>query len=164
MKQKQRKKIINQAILLAKSAFKKDEVPVGCVIFHSQTGEIVALAHNQVEARKNPLAHAEMRAIEKALKKLKTKYLDGYSMFITLEPCVMCAGAIAWARLDAVYYGAADPKTGAVRQGAKVFTRSQTHHKLKTRLTIVPECAQLMTDFFAQKRQMKKIKKVVDFC
>lgn len=159
MEQKQRKKIIETAILSAESAYQADEVPVGCVIFNSETGQIIATNRNQVEAQKNPLAHAEMLTIEKALKKLKTKYLDGYSMFVTLEPCVMCAGAIAWARLDAVYYGAADPKTGAVRQGAKVFTRSQTHHKLKVSLKKVPECAQLMTDFFAQKRQMKKNKK-----
>ncbi len=161
MEQKQRKKIIKKAILSAESAFRLDEVPVGCVIFNSNTGQIISVAHNQVELKKNPLAHAEMLAVTQALKKLKTKYLDGYSMFVTLEPCVMCAGAIAWARLDAVYYGATDPKTGAVRQGAKVFMRTQTHHKLKSRLKTVPECAQLMTDFFAQKRQIKKIKKSV---
>ena len=79
--------------------------------------------------------------------------MGGYSIFITLEPCVMCAGAIAWARLDGLYYGASDPKTGAIEQGAKVFSHSQTHHKLKIEKWANLECGALMTQFFKGKRK-----------
>ena len=153
MEEKQRKKIILAAINEAHKAFETDEVPVGAVVFNTQTGEIIAKAHNLVEKQKNPLQHAEMQVIEKALKKINDKFFGGYSIFITLEPCVMCAGAIAWARLDGLYYGASDPKTGAVEQGAKVFSHSQTHHKLKIEKWANLECGALMTQFFKRKRQ-----------
>ena len=158
MEKKESKKIIKIALQMAMRAAQVDEVPVGAVIFDTKTGQIIAQTRNQTEARKNVLAHAEMLAIRQAAQKLNRKFLDGYSMFVTLEPCAMCAAAIAWARLDALYYGAADPKTGGVRQGAKVFCRSQTHHKIKTRLKTVPQCGQIMHDFFQKKRNLKKIK------
>ena len=157
MEKKEREKIKKVAFRLAQSAFQADEIPVGAVIFNSQTGEIIAKAHNQTEQKKDVLAHAEMLAIRKASKKLGLKFLDGYSMYVTLEPCVMCAGAISWARLDALYYGATDPKTGAIRQGAKVFMRSQTHHKPKTKLISSSECGKIMSQFFRAKRSSKKI-------
>ena len=153
MEEKQRKKIILTALNEAHKAFQLDEVPVGAVIFESKTGKIISKAHNLVEKAKNPLNHAEMQAIQKALRKLNDKFLGGYSIFITLEPCVMCAGAIAWARLDGLYYGASDPKTGAIEQGAKVFTRSQTHHKLKVEKWANLECGALMSQFFKGKRK-----------
>ena len=156
MEKKEREKIKKLAFRMAQSAFKADEVPVGAVIFNSQTGEIIAKAHNKTEQKKDVLAHAEMLAIRLASKKLGQKFLDGYSMYVTLEPCVMCAGAISWARLDAVFYGATDPKTGALRQGAKVFTRSQTHHKPKTKLIPSSECGEIMSQFFKAKRTTKK--------
>ncbi len=145
--------IVKTALQQARRAYRADEVPVGAVIFDSRTGAIVARAGNRVEAAQNPTAHAEMRAIQKACRKLKTKFLNGYSLFVTLEPCAMCAGAISWARLDAVSYGAFDPKTGAVRQGAKVFSRPQTHHKPAVRGGIAEEeCGRLMTSFFKDNR------------
>jgi tRNA(Arg) A34 adenosine deaminase TadA len=153
MEEKQRKKIILAALNEAHKAFDLDEVPVGAIIFDSKTGEIIAKAHNLVEKSKNPLKHAEMQALSKSLKKINDKFLSGYSMFVTLEPCVMCAGAIAWARLDAIYYGASDPKTGAVEQGAKVFSHPQTHHKLKVEKWVNLECGALMTQFFKGKRK-----------
>ena len=156
---KKESKIIKKALQCAQKAFEADEVPVGAVIFNTQTGEILTTTYNQTETKKDVLAHAEMLAIRKACKKLKRKFLDKYSMFVTLEPCTMCAAAIAWARLDAIYYGATDPKTGGIRQGAKVFTRPQTHHKIKNKLKSVPECGQIMHDFFQKKRDLKKIKK-----
>ena len=157
MEKKEREKIKKQAFDSALKAFRADEVPVGAVIFNSQTGEIIAKAHNQTERKKDVLAHAEMLAIRLASRKLGIKFLDGYSMYVTLEPCVMCAGAISWARLDAVYYGASDHKTGAIRQGAKVFTRSQTHHKPKSRLFSYQECSKIITQFFREKRLSKKV-------
>lgn len=157
MKKKEREKIKKTAFRLAQSAFQADEVPVGAVIFNSETGEIVAKAHNQTEQKQDVLAHAEMLAIRTASRKLRRKFLDGYSMYVTLEPCVMCAGAISWARLDAVYYGASDPKTGALRQGAKVFHRPQTHHKPKSKLIPRSECGEIMSSFFRAKRASKKV-------
>lgn len=146
--------ILNKAYKLAQKAAQLDEVPVGAVIYNSKTNEIIATAYNETEKLKNPIAHAEIRAIQKACKKLKTKRLNGYSLFVTLEPCVMCAGAISNAHLDAVYFGAFDKKTGGVCQGAQVFTHPQTHHK-----PIVEggfnclENGKLLTDFFKSKRK-----------
>ncbi len=157
MEKKEREKIKLLAFKMAQRAFRQDEVPVGAVIFDSKTGEIIAKAHNKTEQQTDVLAHAEMLAIHQASKKLKRKFLDGYSMYVTLEPCVMCAGAISWARLDAVFYGVSDPKTGALRQGAKVFTRPQTHHKPKNRLILTPECGKIMSQFFQKKRLSKKV-------
>ena len=157
MKKKEREKIKKQAFSLALKAFKADEVPVGAIIFDSKTGKVIACAHNKTEHKKDVLAHAEMLAIRQASHKLNRKFLDGYSMYVTLEPCVMCAGAISWARLDAIYYGATDPKTGALRQGAKVFKRSQTHHKPKTRLILSSKCGEIMSQFFRAKRSSKKV-------
>ena len=157
MEKKEREKIKKVAFQMAQRAFCADEVPVGVVIFNSETGEIVAKTHNQTEQKKDVLAHAEMLAIRTASRKLRRKFLDGYSMYVTLEPCVMCAGAISWARLDAVYYGAADPKTGAIRQGAKVFHRPQTHHKPKAKFKPYPKCGEIMSQFFRQKRLTKKV-------
>ena len=94
----------------AQKAFKEDEVPVGAVVYHSETYEIISTAYNETEQTKNPLAHAEILAIQRACEKLKVKRLTGYSLFVTLEPCVMCAGALSLARLDAIYFGAFDPK------------------------------------------------------
>ena len=157
MEKKEREKIKKVAFQMAQKAFQKDEVPVGAVIFNSKTGEIIAKAHNQTEQKKDVLAHAEILAIRTTSRKLRRKFLDGYSMYVTLEPCVMCAGAISWSRLDAVYYGASDPKTGAIRQGAKVFRRPQTHHKPKSRQISCPECGEIMSQFFKAKRASKKV-------
>ena len=157
MEKKEREKIKKVAFQMAQKAFCADEVPVGAVIFNSKTGEIIAKAHNKTEQKQDVSAHAEMLAIRTASRKLNRKFLDGYSMYVTLEPCVMCAGAISWVRLDALYYGATDPKTGALRQGAKVFTRSQTHHKPKSKLLSNPGCGEIMSQFFHIKRASKKV-------
>ena len=145
--------IFKTAFNLAQQAFQEDEVPVGAVIFDTKTLEIISCAYNQTEQEINPLSPAEIRAIQEACQKLKTKRLTGYSLFVTLEPCTMCAGAIAWARLDHLYFGAYDPKTGAVEQGPKVFTHPQTHHKIQITGGIhAKECGQLLSDFFKAKR------------
>ncbi|MDY6407185.1 MAG: nucleoside deaminase [Pseudomonadota bacterium] len=147
-------KIFKKAYGMAVRAFKADEVPVGAVIFKTKTGEMVACGRNQTEAQKSPLAHAEMICIQKALKKTGEKRLVGYSLFVTLEPCAMCAGAIAGVRLDNLYFGAYDPKSGAIKQGAKVFDHPQTHHKIYIQGGIhETECAQILKDFFKEKRK-----------
>ena len=145
--------IFKTAYVLAKEAFEADEVPVGAVIFNSETQEIVAATRNRTEELKSPLAHAEIMCIKEACQKLEQKRLVGYSLFVTLEPCAMCAGAIAAARLDNLYFGAFDPKSGAVQQGAKVFTHPQTHHKIKIKGGIhETECGELLKQFFKNKR------------
>ena len=148
--------IFKKAYRLAVAAFKADEVPVGVVIFNTKSGEIVASARNQVEEKKSPLAHAEMLCLKKALKKTGEKRLVGYSIFVTLEPCAMCAGAIAAARLDTLYFGAYDPKSGAICQGAEIFTHPQTHHKIHIMGGIhETECGDLLRTFFKNKRKIK---------
>lgn len=149
-------RIFQKALHLAQLAAKHDEVPVGAIIFHSQTGEIIAEAFNHVESRHDPTAHAEISAIQKAGRKLGVSKLVGYSIFVSLEPCAMCAMAIALARLDALYFGAFDPKTGGVCQGAKIFTLPQTHHKPHVQGGFyATECGALLKDFFKQKRGQK---------
>lgn len=148
--------IFNTAFALAEDAFNADEVPVGAVIFNTKTGEIIASERNRTEEYHNPLAHAEILAIQKAVEITNQKRLTGYSMFVTLEPCTMCAGAIAWARLDSLYFGAYDPKTGAIEQGPSVFTHPQTHHKIHIEGGIqANKCGYLLTHFFKQKRKSK---------
>ena len=145
--------IFNHAFNLATEAFQADEVPVGAVIFDTQTCKIVSAARNMTESLCDPLAHAELLAIKQACQKLNLKRLNGYSLFVTLEPCTMCAGAIAWARLDNLYFGAFDPKTGGIEQGPKVFTHPQTHHKIKIQGGIhADECGALLKTFFKDKR------------
>ncbi len=150
-------RIFDAAYQMAEQAFNQNEVPVGAVVFHPETNEIIARAHNLTETNQDPTAHAEIIAIQKACRKLNVKRLDGYDLFVTLEPCVMCAGAIAWARIRTVYYGANDPKTGGLNQGACVFTHPQTHHKPLVIGGIEAEkCGALMSQFFQQKRIKRK--------
>lgn len=152
--------IVDLALQKAKEAFEKDEIPVGAVVFNSKTFEVIVVTHNETVQKYDPLAHAEVVAIRKACKILQTKQLVGYSIFTTLEPCVMCAGAIGWARLDNVYFGASDIKSGAVDQGALVFIHPQTHHKPNVIRGIrAEECGELMTQFFKAKRLKQKEQK-----
>ena len=146
--------IFERALALAKEAYEAGEIPVGAVIFRTDTKEIVAEARNRTEELKDPTAHAEILCVQKACQTLGIKRLVGYSLFVTVEPCAMCAGAIGWARLDGLYFGAYDPKTGGVMQGAQVFTHPQTHHKIKTEGGIrAKACGDLMTAFFKERRQ-----------
>lgn len=150
--------ILNQALTLAHQAFEINEIPVGAVIFNSKTFEIIAGAHNKTISSCNPLAHAEILAIQQACKVIGTPNLTGYCVFSTLEPCVMCAGACAWSKLDAVYFGASDPKSGGIDVGACVFTHKQTHHKPKIyRGYRAEECGTLMTQFFKRKRLSSRL-------
>ena len=154
----ERKKLMNDEILrialkAAQQAYDCDEVPVGAVIFDSVTKNILYTTFNQTETLKDPTAHAELLAIQKACQILNEKRLNGYSMFVTLEPCAMCAGAIAWARLDSLYFGASDPKSGGVQQGACVFSHPQTHHKISVSGGYSADIfGQLLTSFFKSKR------------
>ena len=114
---------MNEAFKEAKAAYKKDEVPVGCVIVRN--GKIIARAHNLKEKKKDPTSHAEIECIRKACKKINKKYLEDSEMYVTLEPCLMCAGAIKEARLKKIYVGAKDPKGGRVVSRETVLTKKE---------------------------------------
>jgi len=143
---------MQRAIELARQAESLGEVPIGAVVL-SPAGEIVGEGYNQNITLKDPTAHAEAMAIRAACQKLQSRYLTDCTLVVTLEPCVMCAGVASWARVGKVVYGAADPKTGALEQGPKVFTHATTHHKCVVEGGVLAdECASLMTNFFKSKR------------
>jgi tRNA(Arg) A34 adenosine deaminase TadA len=118
---------MNLALAEAAQAGARGEVPVGAVIV-APDGTIVAQAGNRTRELNDPTAHAEILAIRQACTALGSERLVGHALYVTLEPCAMCAGAIAAARLGRLYYGAADPKSGGVAQGARVFSHPQCHH------------------------------------
>ena len=118
---------MNVALEEAAKALERGEVPVGAVIVEN-SGNIVARAGNETRARLDPSAHAEVLAIREACTVLKTERLVNCDMYVTLEPCAMCAALIANARIRRIYFAASDPKSGGIQQGARIFDRKQTHH------------------------------------
>jgi len=127
------------------------EVPVGAVVMRA--GIVVASAHNSPRAMHDPTAHAEILAIRAAAKTLGRERLSDCELWVTLEPCAMCAGAIAHARITKLYYAASDPKGGAVEQGAKVFEQAQCLHQPEVYSGIGgQESAELLREFFQQRR------------
>lgn len=142
---------MRRALDLARAAAEAGEVPVGAVI--TRGGEIVAEGENRNRRDNDPTAHAEMVAIRAAAARLGDFRLTGLSLWVTLEPCAMCAGAIAHARLDALYYGASDPKGGGVEHGARVFAQPQCHHRPQLFSGIgEDEAGRLLRSFFAERR------------
>jgi len=140
------------ALRQAEAAGALGEVPVGCVIVDS-TGTVIAEAGNRTEADTDPTAHAEMLAIRAAAKALGSPRLADCDLYVTLEPCAMCAAAIAAARLRRLYFGAYDPKSGGVEHGAKVFEHATCHHKPEVIGGLdETEAAALLTEFFKDKR------------
>ncbi|MET0252031.1 MAG: nucleoside deaminase [Novosphingobium sp.] len=135
----------------ARAAVLAGEVPVGAVV--TRGGEVIAAAHNAPRTLADPTAHAEMLAIRAAAAALGRERLDGCELWVTLEPCAMCAGAIVHARLDRLCYGAADPKGGAVEHGARVFARAHCLHRPEIMSGIgEAEAAALLREFFASRR------------
>ena len=137
----------------AHKAWKKGEVPVGAVIV-DEHHNIIAKAHNLVEQKKDATAHAELLAIQKACQKIKSKNLSHFSIFVTLEPCAMCAMACAHARLRKIVFGAYDEKSGAIEQGAALFNRDQTHHKPEIIGGVESEKAKNMLQAFFHSKRM----------
>jgi tRNA(Arg) A34 adenosine deaminase TadA len=115
------------ALSEARAAAKRGEVPVGAVVVDA-AGSVVAQAGNRTRELNDPTAHAEILAIREACAQAGSERLPGHALYVTLEPCAMCAAAIAAARIARLYYGASDPKSGGVAQGAKVFSHPQCHH------------------------------------
>lgn len=137
---------MKQALAEAKKAFEKGEVPVGAIIVSNN--QIIARAHNSTEQLNDVTAHAEILALTAAADFLGNKYLNDCTMYITLEPCVMCAGALSWAQLGKLVYGASDEKRGFMVHGKKIL-----HPKTKVAFGIMNlECGSLMKAFFEKKR------------
>ncbi len=120
---------MEMALAEAEAAAAKGEVPVGAVLIEHASGRPLARAHNLVETLADPTAHAELLAIQEAARKLGAKRLTGADLYVTLEPCAMCAQAIAFARLRRLYFGAYDPKGGGVEHGARIFDQPTCHHR-----------------------------------
>lgn len=140
------------ALAEARAAAARGEVPVGAVIV-APDGRIVARAGNRTRQLSDPTAHAELLAIRAACAAIGSERLVGHDLYVTLEPCAMCAAAIAAARIGRLYYGAADPKSGGVAQGARVFTHPQCHHAPEVYDGISADAAEaLLKDFFAARR------------
>ncbi len=148
-------KFMKLAYSEAVKAKNEDEVPVGAVIVLD--GKVIAKAHNRMEKTQIATHHAEILAIEKACKKLKSWRLDGAEMYITVEPCAMCAGAIANARIKKVYYGASESKSGCAVSKFPVLTDSGLNHKVEFVGGIDQEnCAKIIKNYFKEKRCLKK--------
>ena len=148
-------KYMKEAIRQAKKAKALDEVPIGCVIVYED--KIIARGYNRRNTDKNTLSHAELNAIRKASKKLGDWRLEGCTMYITLEPCQMCAGAIVQARIPRVVIGSMNPKAGCAGSILNILEMPQFNHMCSvTRGVLENKCSRLLTDFFKELRNSKK--------
>ena len=139
-------KYMREALLEAEYAASEDEVPVGAVIVFR--GRVISRGHNMTERLNDPAAHAEMIAITSAFEAIGGKYLNDCTLYVTVEPCPMCAGALSWAQIGKVVYGAIDPK-----RGFSLFSPSLLHPKTQvTGGVLAEECGKMVSDFFAAKR------------
>lgn len=145
---------MREALREAAIAFEEDEVPVGAVVVHE--GKVIARGRNQIERLKDPTAHAEMLALTSATNFLGTKWLNECSLYVTIEPCSMCAGALVLARIKNIYFGAQDPKTGACGSVFNIANHKKLNHRIKITKGILKEdCAALLKEFFKRKRIKK---------
>ena len=139
-------KYMREALLEAEYAASEDEVPVGAVIVFR--GRVISRGHNMTQRLNDPTAHAEMIAITSAFEAIGGKYLNDCTLYVTVEPCPMCAGALAWTQIGKVVYGAIDPK-----RGFSLFSPSLLHPKTQvTGGVLAEECGKMVSDFFAAKR------------
>ncbi len=146
---------MRMALAEAQAAFAEDEVPIGAVIVHN--GQVIAAAHNQREQLHDPTAHAEMIAITQAAESLSSWRLVDCTLYVTLEPCPMCAGAILQARIPTVVYGAADPKAGAVQTLYRLLSDARLNHSCQTVPGVLgDECGRILTEFFLRQRAQGK--------
>lgn len=147
---------MREALRLAREAAAEGEVPVGCVVV--KDGEIIGSGRNRREELQRTSSHAEMEAIAQANEALKSWRLDGCTLYVTLEPCPMCAGAIINARVRRVVYGASDPKAGSVGSVTNLFDLPYNHRPEVTRGVLEEECRGVLTEFFRMLRQNPVIK------
>lgn len=141
----------------AKKAAGRDEVPIGAVLVDIETGKIVSAHGNKTRELCDPTAHAEILCIREICSWNEAQRSPGYELYVTLEPCAMCAAAISFARLGRVIFGADDPKGGGIIHGGKFYDQPTCHHKPEiTQGILAEECGQILKDFFQRKRQEKQ--------
>ena len=140
---------MEEALELARLAKKNGEVPIGAVIMDEKNGQIIAKAYNQVEKKKDPIAHAEILAITSASNYIGGKYLENCSIYVTLEPCQMCAGALYWSRISKIYFGADDPKRGFKKLGTKLHPKTKVYGGI-----LQNECKDMLEKFFISRRNL----------
>jgi len=139
------------ALKTAENAGKSGEVPIGCVVVRNY--EVIATAANRTLTDHDPTAHAEIIALREAAKKIGSERLVDCDLYVTLEPCTMCAGAISFARVRRLYYGAADPKGGAIESGVRFFASPTCHHTPEVYSAVgESEAARLLREFFRERR------------
>lgn len=150
---------MKQALNCAIRAKNHDDVPIGAVIVCN--GKIIARGENRVQLKQNPTLHAEIVAINRATKKLGQKFLDNCDIYVTLEPCAMCATAISFARIQNIYFAAPDAKGGGITSNARIFDTDKHlwHPNIKQLPEYADESAQLLRDFFQNRRAIKKAPK-----
>lgn len=154
----EQEKFMREAIRQAKKAEKLDEVPIGCVIVSE--GKIIARGYNRRNTDKNTLSHAELNAIRKAGKKLGDWRLEGCTMYVTLEPCPMCAGALVQSRIDEVVIGSMNPKAGCAGSVMNLLAVDRLNHQVRiTTGVLEEECSTMLSSFFRNLRERKKILK-----
>jgi tRNA(adenine34) deaminase len=142
---------MQEALRMAEAALRSEEVPVGCIIVHE--GRLIGRAQNQRETLRDPTAHAEMIAITQAAEARGSWRLDGCTLYVTLEPCAMCAGAMVLARIDRLVYGAADPKAGAVASVFRILDSPRLNHRVQVTAGIAAEaCGAILSEFFRTRR------------
>ena len=152
---------MKEAIKQAKKAENIDEVPIGCVIVYQ--GKIIARGYNRRNIDKNTLSHAELNAIKKASKKLGDWRLDDCEMYVTLEPCQMCAGAIVQSRIKKVYIGSMNPKAGSAGSVINLLQVKEFNHQVEIESGILQEeCGEMLSDFFRNLRRRKKGEKALE--
>jgi tRNA(adenine34) deaminase len=148
-------KFMRQALALAEQALEQDEVPVGAVVTHGR--RVIGAGWNQREALQDPTAHAEMIAITQAAASLESWRLEECTLYVTLEPCPMCAGALVQSRIARVVYGARDPKAGAVDSLFRLLDDTRLNHRAEiTGGVLAPECGGILSHFFQEKRKQGK--------
>ena len=149
---KQHEKWMNLALQEAQKAVFQNEVPVGAVVVFND--EMIAKACNQKETLPSPIAHAEIIALHRAAQKLKRWRLTDATLYVTLEPCAMCAGALVQSRIKTVVFGAHDPKAGAVESVFQILTHEKLNHRCEVIGGVLREpCSQILSDFFREKRK-----------
>ena len=156
MEEMDEKKYMKMAISEAKRALKKGEVPIGAIII--KDGKVISKGHNERETKANSLCHAEIIAINKACKKLKNFRLEDCIMYVTLEPCCMCAGAIVQSRIKKVIFGAKDEKYGAVCSIGEIFDLKSNHRVEYEQGIMSDECSIIIKNFFKELRDKKRFK------
>ena len=156
------KNFMKEALLEAEYAERAGEVPVGAVI--ALEGEIIGRGRNRILEKKDPTAHAEMEAIQNAAKAIGRERLEGAIMYVTLEPCIMCAGALVLARVKKLVIGAEDPKSGACGSVFNTVNGDRLNHSIEVEFSsAIPECGGLLKEFFRRRRKENKITKSKKF-